>query len=156
AYVEEATGAPLLFVNGAAGDVAPIYSVYPSPRAGHLSEFRVLLGDRILAAADAIAVDHAELDLAFGEAIVELPRRTGLAFTPALDSFAGTASDGSPTVRLPVRCLRAADDLVIWSTPLELFSEVALSVRETSPAEHTFYFGYTNGWLGYLLTDEEL
>ena len=27
----------------------PIYSVYPNPQSGHLSQFRVLLGDRILA-----------------------------------------------------------------------------------------------------------
>ena len=47
-YVEEKTGAPLLFINGAAGNLAPIYSVYPNPRAGHLKQFRRLLGDRIL------------------------------------------------------------------------------------------------------------
>ncbi|HKH63272.1 MAG TPA: neutral/alkaline non-lysosomal ceramidase N-terminal domain-containing protein, partial [Flavitalea sp.] len=47
-YVEEKLGAPLLFINGAAGNLAPIYSVYPNPRAGHLMQFRVLLGDKIL------------------------------------------------------------------------------------------------------------
>ena len=31
AYVEEKTGAPLIFINGAAGNLAPIYSVYPTP-----------------------------------------------------------------------------------------------------------------------------
>ncbi len=47
-YVEEKTGVPLLFINGAAGNIAPIYSVYPSPAAGHLKEFKVLLGNKIL------------------------------------------------------------------------------------------------------------
>ena len=35
-YVEQKTGAPVLFINGAAGNLAPIYSVYPDPKAGHL------------------------------------------------------------------------------------------------------------------------
>jgi hypothetical protein len=47
-YVEQKTGIPLLFINGAAGNLAPIYSVYPNPKAGHLGQFRVLLGDKIL------------------------------------------------------------------------------------------------------------
>ena len=49
-YVEQKTGVPVLFINGAAGNLAPIYSVYPTPEAGHLSQFRVLLGDKILEA----------------------------------------------------------------------------------------------------------
>src|SRR5690606_13667459 len=32
-YVEEQIGAPMLYINGAAGNIAPIYSVYPSPGA---------------------------------------------------------------------------------------------------------------------------
>ena len=47
-YVEQKIGVPLLFINGAAGNIAPIYSVYPNHKAGHLSQFRVLLGDKIL------------------------------------------------------------------------------------------------------------
>ena len=49
-YVEQKIGVPVLFINGAAGNLAPIYSVYPTPEAGHLSQFRVLLGDKILEA----------------------------------------------------------------------------------------------------------
>jgi len=33
-----------------------------------------------------------------------------------------------------------------------LFCEIAIDVRNRSPFTHTFYFGYTNGWLGYLPT----
>ena len=32
-YVEQKIGAPMLYVNGAAGNIAPIYSVYPNPKA---------------------------------------------------------------------------------------------------------------------------
>ena len=54
-------------------------------------------------------------------------------------------------VRIPVRFLRIGDS-VLWGSPLELFCEIALRVRNESPFRHTFFYGYTNGWLGYLPT----
>jgi hypothetical protein len=33
-----------------------------------------------------------------------------------------------------------------------MFCEIAMDVREQSPFAQTMYFGYTNGWLGYLPT----
>jgi neutral ceramidase len=54
-YVEQKLGAPMLYVNGAAGNIAPIYSVYPDAQSGHLSQFEVLLGNRIL---DALITDN--------------------------------------------------------------------------------------------------
>jgi hypothetical protein len=57
-------------------------------------------------------------------------------------------------VRIPVRFLKLGSDTVIWAAPLELFCEIAMRVRSASPFPHTFYFGYTNGWLGYLPTRE--
>ena len=39
---------------------------------------------------------------------------------------------------------------MIWSAPVELFCEIAMDVRQRSPFAYTLYFGYTNGWLGYL------
>ena len=38
------------------------------------------------------------------------------------------------------------------AAPVELFCEVSNYVREHSPFAYTFYFGYTNGWFGYLPT----
>jgi hypothetical protein len=35
-----------------------------------------------------------------------------------------------------------------------MFCEIAMAVRDQSPFAHTFYFGYTNGWFGYLPTAE--
>ena len=32
--------------------------------------------------------------------------------------------------------------------------EIALQVRRESPYRHTFYYSYTNGWLGYLPTKQ--
>ena len=58
-------------------------------------------------------------------------------------------------VRLPIRFLRINEDIAIWSAPLELFCEISNEVRDRSPFPYTFYYGYTNGWLGYLLTEAE-
>ena len=57
-------------------------------------------------------------------------------------------------VKLPVRFLKINEDVAIWSLPVELFCEISNEVRDRSPFPYTFYFGYTNGWLGYLPTEK--
>jgi hypothetical protein len=119
--------------------------VYPTPAAGHLGEFRVLLGDRILEtakAAKAIQEDRVTLD----ELTVETPLKTGLEWPPELARYGGAG-----TVKLPVRVLLMGD-MVVWSAPVELFGEISMAVRASSRFANTFYFGYTNGWFGYLPT----
>src|SRR5436305_9694783 len=61
------------------------------------------------------------------------------------------SDNGRVLVRLPVRVLRL-NDAVIWAAPVELFCEIAIDVRSRSPFPNTLYFGYTNGWFGYLPT----
>jgi neutral ceramidase len=151
AYLEQKLGAPVLYVNGAAGNLAPIYSVYPDARSGHLAEFNVLLGDRIMAGLRALGPAGNEVSLAVGEKTIETPRKDGLGWPEDLPSYTRTDGSGRPLVRLPVRFLRINDTL-IWSAPIELFCEIAVEVRNHSPFPHTFYFGYTGGWLGYLPT----
>ena len=136
-------------MNGAAGNMAPIYSVYPDARSGHLAQFNVLLGDKILAAAHAMGPATADVTLWTGEKIIDTPRKESLAWPEDLAAYAKT--EGRPLARLPVRFLRINDTL-IWSAPVELFCEIAANVRQHSPFAHTFYFGYTNGWFGYLPT----
>lgn len=53
---------------------------------------------------------------------------------------------------MPVYSLTINGDTVIWAAPLELFSEMSLSIRGASPFADTFYFGLTNGSLLYLTT----
>jgi neutral ceramidase len=142
AYLEQKTGAPVLFVNGAAGNLAPIYSVYPDAKSGHLSQFNVLLGDRILAAARAMGPATGDVTLWTAEQSIATPQREGLAWPEELAQY---------KARVPVRFLRINDTL-IWAAPVELFCEIAIAVRNQSPFAHTFYFGYTNGWFGYLPT----
>lgn len=150
-YVERKLGAPMLYINGAAGNIAPIYSVYNDPKSGHLTQFNVLLGDKILAANHAIGAATAGVKLWAGEKWVETPRKQGLDWTEDLPAYARMSPSGTPLVRLPVRFL-AINDVAIWSAPVELFCEISMSVRNQSPFANTFYFGYTNGWIGYLPT----
>ncbi|GEO03382.1 hypothetical protein AAE02nite_10460 [Adhaeribacter aerolatus] len=154
-YVEQKVGAPVLFINGAAGNLAPIYSVYPSPQAGHLSQFKVLLGNRILEANQKITNMNDEVKLRAGALTVETPRKPGLGWPSDLGSYTNTNKEGTNMVLLPIRFLKINEEVAIWSAPLELFCEVSNEVRDRSSFPYTFYFGYSNGWLGYLPTEAE-
>jgi neutral ceramidase len=150
-YVEQKIGAPMLYVNGAAGNIAPIYSVYPDAESGHLSQFEVLLGNRIVDAVHSMGPCTSDVKLWVGEKIIETPRKQALEWPEELASYSRTGEGGVPLVRLPVRFLRINDTL-IWSAPVELFCEIELAVRNRSNFPYTFYFGYTGGWFGYLPT----
>ncbi|MEX2234927.1 MAG: neutral/alkaline non-lysosomal ceramidase N-terminal domain-containing protein [Cyclobacteriaceae bacterium] len=152
-YVEEQIGVPMLFINGAAGNLAPIYSVYPDARQGHLGQFRVLLGDRILEANQAIAQTTKEVSLVSRGVIVETPRKE-MGWPADMPNYSRTTASGQNMVLLPVRFLKINDDVAIWSAPLELFCEISSTVREHSPFPYTFYFGYGNGNLGYMPTSD--
>ena len=154
-YVEENTGVPMLFINGALGNLAPIYSVYDTPQSGHLMQFRVLLGDRILEANRKIMYTTDKVKLHPGSIIVETPRKPGLGWTKDLKAYTSTTSAGEEMVKLPVRFLRINDDIAIWGAPVELFCEISNEIRDKSPFPYTFYYGLSNGWLGYLLTEKE-
>lgn len=149
-YVEEKLGVPMLFINGAAGNMAPIYSTYPNPNAAHLSQFRVLLGDRIVEANKSIITNIHEVKLFAGKEVVETPRKENLGWPTDMAAYSRQTADGKNLIRLPVRFLKINSDIAIWSLPVELFCEISNEIRDRSPYAYTFYYGYTNGWLGYL------
>ena len=148
AYVEEQLGGTVLYINGAAGNIAPIYSVYADPSSGHLSQFRVLLGDRVITAARTMPPGTDRVVIRHAQQTVETPRRADLIWP---DEMAAYATEDRQRIRLPIRFL-AINDTVIWAAPVEMFCEIAMTIRERSPFKQTFYFGYTNGWFGYLPT----
>ena len=154
-YVEQQIGAPVLFINGAAGNLAPIYSVYPNHRSGHLEQFRVLLGDRIVDANKKIISTTDNVKLSVGSLTVETLRRPDLDWSPDLGNYTRTTNNGINMVLLPIRFLKINDDIAIWSAPVELFCEISNNIRARSPFPFTFYFGYTNGSLGYLVAADE-
>ncbi|NHE56527.1 neutral/alkaline non-lysosomal ceramidase N-terminal domain-containing protein [Cyclobacterium plantarum] len=154
-YVEERSGAPMLFINGAAGNIAPIYSVYPDARSGRLNQFRRLLGDKILKANAEIL--HYEDQVSFSAAEMEFltPVKEGLKWPENLNDYLVDATADVKMIKVPARFLNINDKIAIWASPLELFCEISNEVRDRSPFPYTFYYGYTNGWLGYMLTEEE-
>ncbi|RRB02680.1 hypothetical protein EHT25_19745 [Larkinella rosea] len=155
-YVEEKLGVPMLFINGAAGNIAPIYSQYADHKRGRLHQFKVLLGDKIIDANKSILATTADVTLKASGMTVETPRKAGLGWVDYLSNYTRTTKAGVNMVKLPVRFLQINDDIAIWSAPLELFCEISNEIRDKSPYPYTFYFGYGNGWLGYLLTEEEI
>lgn len=151
-YVEQQLGAPLLFINGAEGDVAPLYSVgtdFDHPR---LLECQTILREAILAVNETIAETTADVAFSLGKTLIETPRRAGLGWSDSLPDYTAAAADGTALVRVPVYSLTLNGDTAIWAAPLELFSQIAINVRDASPFAHTFYFGLTNGSLLYLPT----
>jgi hypothetical protein len=151
-YVERKIGAPMLFINGAEGNVAPCYSVRADFLSSHMEEFDALLGDKILAANASIQHTTAKVTFVLGKTVIETPRKAGLGWLDNLADYACVSADGTNLVRVPVRSLMINRDTVIWAAPLELFSEIAINVRKASSFLNTFYFGLTNGSLLYMPT----
>ena len=85
---------------------------------------------------------------------LETPRKANLGWPSNLDKYTRTTKFGANLVRLPVRFLKINEDVAIWSLPVELFCEISNEIRDRSPFPYTFYYGYTNGWLGYLPTEK--
>lgn len=154
-YVEEKTGAPMLYLNGAAGNIAPIYSTRPPAEIRLLNQFKVLLGDPILDANRRLRATSAEVKLRASRIILETPKRPGLKWSDELKDYLRVSKDGVETLLVPLRFLRVNDDTVIWSAPMELFCEISNDIRDRSPFANTFYVGYTNGTFGYLPTEQE-
>ena len=69
--------------------------------------------------------------------------------------YTRSMGNGKNLVRLPAGFLKINHDIAIWSLPVELFCEISNEIRDRSPYTYTFYYGYTNGWLGYLPTAAE-
>lgn len=90
-----------------------------------------------------------------GAITVESPRKANLSWPANLDNYSRTAKDGTKMIKLPVRFLKINNEVAIWSAPLELFCEISNNIRDQSPFPFTFYYGYTNGWLGYLPSEDQ-
>lgn len=151
-YVQEKTGAPMLYINGAAGNIAPLYS---GGELRHLTHFKVLLGDRILEANRLITGSTNAVRLKTSLIRVETPKRPDLKWSDELREYLKVGPGGAETLLIPLRFLQINADVLIWSAPMELFCEISNEIRDRSPFPYTFYFGYTNGTFCYLPTEAE-
>ncbi|MFP3472393.1 hypothetical protein R0J90_20270, partial [Micrococcus sp. SIMBA_144] len=78
------------------------------------------------------------------------PMKEALKWPEPLNEYIVDEGGTGKTIKVPVRFLNINDKIGIWASPLELFCEISNEVRERSPFPYTFYYGYTNGWLGYM------
>jgi len=65
-------------------------------------------------------------------------------------------ASGAPRTRVrgPVAAIRIGDAAIVTG-PGEIFTEIGLAVKERSPADVTFYAGYSNGCISYMPTAAE-
>ena len=109
-YVEEKSGAPMLYINGAAGNVGPIYYFHPNPRAGHMGQFRVLVGNRILETSARIRMaDSPEPRLWSARIAVETPKNQKTAWPSDLADYFRKTDGENGLVRIPVRFLKIGE-----------------------------------------------
>jgi len=180
AVVEPATGAPVLFVQGATGDLNPDHSwgkgeVEAMVRLGRQA------GEAAVAALGGLeALEGAPLSAESVEIALPLVPELNRKGTPMehdealgrlfyLPRFAvrwlldrcypwrcrqTTAADGALAVPMEVQVLRIGDlALIGWAA--EVFHGLGVTMKAESPARMTLFGGYTNGMIGYLPTAEE-
>jgi neutral ceramidase len=153
--VEQKIGAPMLYINGAAGNLAPLYSA-PAATSSlkNLPRFKVLLADKIIEANERITKTTGDVRLYPRRFHVDTPTNAQRPWPEALKTYRLSA-ETPPQVAIPLRSLRINEDILIWALPMELFCEISNEIRERSPVPYTFYYGYTGGGFGYLPSAEE-
>jgi hypothetical protein len=65
------------------------------------------------------------------------------------------AATGKRTIDVEMAALRVGD-FVLTTFPGELTVQIGLNIKRASPIQHTFVAGYTNGYIYYAPTTEQL
>lgn len=68
---------------------------------------------------------------------------------------AGLVASGKRTIDVELACIRVGD-FVLITFPGELTVQIGLNIKQRSPHPHTFVAGYTNGYIYYAPTTEQL
>lgn len=156
--VEAATGAPMLFVQGACGDINPIGGV--TAEYTNCRDLGTTLGDEVVRVWSGIEPRQTQVRLTAHSCQLELPVRTLPDQAPlwdrnledALDKeFPWAAEMGEEGVKTEVQALALAD-LAMVSAAAEPFVETGLAIKAASPFARTFFGGYANGCVGYVPT----
>lgn len=160
AAFEAATGVPLLFVQGACGDINPIGQAHADNT--HCTRLGRILAGEALRVYAAIDPRDDRPRLAAAQALIELELRplpgerrvlpAGWDVRATLDQqFPWAVTIGDRGVRTEVQAL-AIGDLGIVAAACEPFVETGLAVKAASPFARTCFAGYTNGCAGYVPT----
>jgi hypothetical protein len=174
--VEKITGAKVLFLNGAFGEVAPRTNIGGVAGDGGAAATEVGLR----AATDALRAfrsikDFRDVPLEIINGNIDLPYASLPTIEEATeerekygDSENADGRDGAEwnywnaimhahqqplqTVRHLSQTITRIGPLAIVPFPGEVFSEIALRIKQHSPFQHTLCAGTCNGHLGYLVT----
>ena len=147
--VEEAfgNGVNCLFVNGAAGNVAPLFTVprKTSPNDPFKTDYTPMERMGELLAYETVKV---------AKSLTGKPDATTIKYQDAALEFSGRFNKGKH-FDVRITTIMINDDIVIAANPGELFAELGLEWKAKMQAEaaNPFYFGYTwNGgqWPGYV------
>lgn len=161
AVVEAATGVPMLFVQGAAGDINPLRGVQDNYR--NCQWLGTILAGETIRVYGSIDPSQDEVRLAAANRQIELPLKplpdadgeTAVSWSAIPDrldkEFPWTAQVGDEGAQLEVQAL-AVGDLGFVSAAAEPFVETGLATKADSPFARTFFAGYTNGCVGYVPT----
>lgn len=156
--VEAASGVPMLYVQGACGDINPLEGVQADDT--NVVRLGTILAGEVVRVWATIRPDVDQARLAAFRTEVELPvaelsgQTDGGSWNIAerLDKeFPWTAEMGERGARMEVQAL-AIGDLGLVSNASEPFVETGLAIKAASAFARTFFAGYTNGCIGYVPT----
>lgn len=106
-YVEQQLGTPLLFINAAEGNVAPIKSF-----SGDMEQFKTLLGDKIIEANKRVTNTTEKINPKVGRIIFETLRNDRQKRWPLyLSDYLNVLSSGEAIIRMPLSFLFINDEI---------------------------------------------
>jgi len=139
----EASAGETIFFLGAAGDVNP-FDADTKPLETAIEKSRVLgtkLANAALVAISQIDEYQTAGTFRFESLPLDVPFHAGHA-------------DAGKTMKAAVNTLLLTDDIALASFSGEYFNAFATRLVSASPARHTLFLGYSNGYLGYVPTIE--
>lgn len=174
----QVTGAPLVFLNGAMGDVTQVNRELDLPQWGMAGIERfglALAGESMKVVANMGFHENVPLGVASEGLAIEMrqPTPEQLDADRALLRGTGGESDSRetvfarerlllrqyidehPTEFVEVKCIRIGD-LAIASSPGQMFCVFGLATKERSPFEVTMFVSLANGNVGYVPTAEAI
>jgi len=164
--VEAATGAPLLFIQGACGDINPLEGVRGADDT-NCKKLGAILADEVWRVYATIEPQTTDLALATQSVELELPLQPvsnsakaeggTWAMGSILDQrFPWVAEMGEQGARMEVQAF-ALGDLALVSVAAEPFVETGLATKQSSLfGGATFFAGYANGCVGYVPTAQAI
>jgi neutral ceramidase len=165
-----------ILANGTSGDINNINFREPRPRMKPYEQMNIVARDvaeKVLAtvkelkydAAPKLAASFSELDLKYREPDAKMlawaektvaagPQRpTDLSFVYAQRTR--SMADAPEKVKVPLQVLKIGQ-LCIGTMPCEVFSEIGLEFKKTSPIQPAFLMSLSHGYLGYLPPPRQL